>query len=121
MKRDWDLVREVLAEVEALDPATFDVIRYGPLRKSANPAKDAQAVLLWRAGFIEGADASSLDQGDSVIAERLTWAGHDLLDTIHSKPVWERVKTLAKDKGIELTFDAVKALGKVAIDLLIKS
>jgi len=34
--------------------------------------------------------------------------------------VWERIKATAKDKSIELTFDAVKALGKVALDHVLK-
>lgn len=33
----------------------------------------------------------------------------------------ERIKTTAQDKGAELTFDAVKALGKVALDWVIAS
>lgn len=119
MKRDWDLIRDVLVEVEALNPATFDDLRYGPLRISANAAKDAQAVLLWKAGFIEGVDASSMDQEDSVLAQRLTWSGHELLDTIRSKPVWEKIKSTAQEKGLDLTFDTVIALGKSAVAWII--
>lgn len=119
MKRDWDLIRDVLIEVEALNPATFDDLRYGPLRTSENAAKDGQAVLLWRAGFIEGVDASSMDQGDSVLAQGLTWSGHELLDTIRSKPVWEKIKSTAQDKGLDLTFDTVIALGKAAATWII--
>jgi hypothetical protein len=115
MKRDWDLIREVLIEIEALNPAGFDDIRYGPLRQSDNVAKDTQAVLLWKAGFIEGVDASSVDLGASVIAQELTWAGHELLDTIRSKPVWEKIKSTAQEKGVELTFNAVVELGKAAV------
>jgi Hypothetical protein (DUF2513). len=48
--------------------------------------------------------------------EPLTWQGHELLDTIRSKAVWERIKTTAKEKSIELTFDSVKALGKLALE-----
>jgi hypothetical protein len=119
MKRDWDLIRDVLIEVEALNPAQFEDIRYGPLRQSDNVAKDSQAVLLWKAGFIEGVDASSMDLGDSVIAQELTWSGHELLDTIRSKPVWEKIKSTAQEKGIELTFDTVMALGKAAVAWII--
>ena len=53
--------------------------------------------------------------GPALISPDLTWAGHDLLDTLRSKPVWERIKMTAKDKGIELTFEAVKMLGSVAL------
>ncbi|WP_079744105.1 DUF2513 domain-containing protein [Pseudomonas aeruginosa] len=56
-----------------------------------------------------------------MIAQGLTWAGYDLLDTIRSKAVWERIKSTAQDKGIELTFDAVKALGKYALDWVISN
>lgn len=120
MKRDWDTIRDVLIEVEALDSAQHETIQYGPASESDEPKKEAHGVLLWRAGFIEGIDASDMD-GDAVLARGLTWAGHDLLETIRSKAVWERIKATAKDKGIELTFDAVKALGKTALAAIIGS
>ncbi|WP_396956427.1 DUF2513 domain-containing protein [Nitrosomonas sp.] len=118
MKRNWDIIRDVLIEVEALNSARFEDIQYGPASESTEPEKAIHGVLLWKAGFIEGADASDMD-GDAVLARELTWAGHDLLETIRSKAVWERIKATAQDKGIELTFDAVKALGKVALAAVI--
>ncbi len=118
MKRNWDVIRDVLTEVEALDRAEFQVIQYGPPSESVTPEKDVHGILLWQSGFITGANASGL-AGDAVLAQSLTWEGHDLLETIRSKAVWERIKSTAEDKGIELTFDAVKALGKVALASLI--
>lgn len=41
--------------------------------------------------------------------------------TIRRKPVWERIKKTAQEKGIELTFDAVKALGKAALTTILGS
>jgi len=43
-------------------------------------------------------------------------SGHDLLDTMRSAGMWETIKSTAKTKGIELTFDAVKALGALALN-----
>lgn len=120
MKRNWDIIRDVLIEVEALDNARLETIQYGPVRDSDEPQKDAHGVLLWKAGFIEGVDASNTG-GDAVIVQGLTWTGHDLLETIQSQAVWERIKVIAKDKGIELTFDSVKALGKMALTAIIGS
>ena len=114
MKRNWDVIRDVLIEVESLNGAKFDTVQYGPESESDFPERDAQGSLLWKAGFIEGADASSMD-GDAVLATSLTWAGHELLDTMRSGPIWERIKTMATEKGVELTFDAVKVLGKAAM------
>ena len=56
----------------------------------------------------------------ALLSPELTWQGHDLLDTLRSKALWERIKTTAKEKGIELTFDTVKALGKLALDYVLK-
>jgi Hypothetical protein (DUF2513) len=76
-------------------------------------------MMLWDGGYLDGADAGSL-QGPHLMAPELTWAGCDLLDTLRSRPVWERIKTTASEKGIELTFDAVKAIGKIALDYVLK-
>ena len=118
MKRDWDLIREVLLELEQLSGSGLEEIHYDPLNESDNPAKDEQALILWKAGFIEGTNADTCS-GNAVIAQGLTWAGHDLLATIESKPVWEQIKSTARDKGIELTFDVVKALGKIAFAAIV--
>lgn len=119
MERNWDLIREVLVEVEAINPTRNESITYGPLLKKVDSAKDVEAIRLWKAGFITGVDAGSSD-GDAVIAQELSWSGLDLLDTIRSKAVWERVKGVAKQKGIELTFDSVKAIGKVVLANLLE-
>lgn len=116
MKRDWDLIREVLLAVEANSSRElhFDVGEDDE-RKTAE-----HAFLLWKSGFLDGVNASSMD-GDYVIVTGLTWAGHDLLQTIQSKPVWERIKSTAQEKSIDLTFDAVKKLGAMALDAILAS
>jgi hypothetical protein len=120
MKRDWDVIREVLIEVEELGADERDKFIYGVGSEYADKdaTKSEHAFLLWKANFISGIDASTFG-GKALLSPELTWQGHDLLETIRSKAVWERIKTTAKDKGIELTFDAVKALGKVALDWVI--
>jgi hypothetical protein len=120
MKRDWDVIREVLVEVEALSEKERYAAGYGLGDEHADEdqAKCEQALLLWEAGFIEAADTGTL-AGPAIQMPKLTWAGHDLLDTLRSKPVWERIKKTAQDKGIELTFDAVKMLGKAALAAVI--
>lgn len=118
MRRDWDLIREVLLELEQLSGSGLEDIHYDPVNESDNPAKDEQALILWKAGFIEGINDSTLS-GNAVIAQGLTWAGHDLLATIQSKPIWERIKSTAQDKGIELSFDAVKALAKITLAAIV--
>lgn len=116
MKRDWDVIREVLIEVEGLSEADRNQFAYGvgDEHAGADPSKSAQALLLWRSGFIEAIDAGTM-AGPAILSPELTWQGHDLLDTLRSKAVWERIKKTSRDSGIELTFDTVKMLGKAAV------
>ena len=115
MRRDWDVVRQVLIEVEDLDPLERNRKIFSASEEGGECVKAEHALLLWDAGFLKGIDASTLS-GRAVLSPDLTWEGHDLLETMRSQAVWERIKTVAKDKGIELTFDAVKALGRMALD-----
>jgi hypothetical protein len=112
MKRDWDVIRALLVEIEEDNCGKST---YGDRNE---PIKTGHAFLLRDAGFIAAVDASTLT-GRALIRPTLTWAGHELLDTIRSRSVWERIKRTAKEKGIELSFDAVKMLGKAALHLVI--
>jgi hypothetical protein len=119
MKRDWDVIREVLIEVESLNADERDRFAYC-VRSDRDSTKDAHALLLRKAGLLEGADAESMGEA-ALLCPALTWQGHELLDTLRSKPVWQRIKSTAKDKGVELTFDTVKALGKMALDYVLRN
>ncbi len=112
MKRDWDIIREVLLEIEADNNGKST---YGD---DEQPLKTGHAFLLRDAGFISAIDAST-HSGRALIHPELTWAGHELLDTIRSKPVWDKIKSTAQEKGLDLTFDTVIALGKAAVAWII--
>ncbi|MCH4244290.1 DUF2513 domain-containing protein [Acinetobacter gerneri] len=115
MKRDWDVIRAVLI---AIEDDNYDEY----LEESENDeAIIKNTVLLIQAEFIDGKVLASLDENADVYVNDLTWKGHELLDTIRSKPVWEKIKSTAVEKGIELTFDTVKALGAKVIELIIGS
>lgn len=117
MKRDWDVIREVLTEVETTPSSERTNLTYGVGAEypEESASKGEHALLLRKAGFISGIEITTYG-GHAILSPELTWQGHELLDTIRSKAVWERIKTTAKEKGIELTFDSVKVLGKMALD-----
>lgn len=115
MVRDWEVIRKVLVEVESHDlgadgSAGFHLDLDKPF---ADQPEAHHAFMLFDADFIKGIDASS-DDGKVLLSPELTWRGHELLDTIRSKPIWEKTKQLAQEKGVSLTLDSVMALGKVA-------
>lgn len=120
MKRDWDTIRSVLEEVEGLGEQQFQGAQYGYSKDTPPDVTERvrHLLLLADAGFVKGVRVDSMG-GPGMMCPELTWEGHELLDTIRSKTVWNKVKGMAKDKGLELSFAAVKALGKVALDQVI--
>lgn len=117
MVRNWDTIREILLALEAVETSN------GNLRHDQIPVIDPQDVaynmrLLKEAGLILATIAES-KSGDNLIdlalAKRMTASGHDLLDTIRMKTVWEKIKSFGKDKLGSLTFDAVIEIGKAVV------
>jgi hypothetical protein len=40
--------------------------------------------------------------------KRLTWEGHEFLDKAKNEKVWNKAKSIIKEKGISLSLDALK-------------
>lgn len=119
MKRNWDVVREVLLEAEALDQKRQKENCY-QLSEDDDKGSAEHALALFRAGFLEGKEDGD-EEGPYLRVKGLTWQGHELLETMRSKPVWESIKSTAREKGVELTFDAVKTLGAMAMKAVLGS
>ncbi|QGA37237.1 DUF2513 domain-containing protein [Burkholderia glumae] len=136
MKRDWDLLRRQLTDIEEERDVFAEIpdepkwTDQGEAEYSAQYAEyrsiEARIAghleLLVDNGYVEGVRVLRGIDGHIALGisnPRLTMAGHDLLDTMRSKPVWDKVKETAQSKGIELTFDAVKMLGTWALKQII--
>ena len=132
MKRDWDLIRKILTDIEE-DRDVFADMPVEP--KWADQSSEEYELqlseytdsekriaghleMLIENGYLKGLKITRTGCGRfgySVSDPRLTMTGHDLLDTMRSPKVWEAIKSTAKKKGIELTFDAIKTLGGVVL------
>ena len=142
MKREWDLLREQLLAIEEdkdFDTAILGSVPDEPKWKNYEVWEDfekAQAEyrradarvfnhleMLVDNGYVEGLNLGRSADGHSftinLASPRLTMAGHDLLDTMRSEPLWDKIKSTAKTKGLELTFDTIKGLAGVALKSLI--
>ena len=115
MKRNWEVIRQVLIAVEE--------DKFDELVKGANQADIViqNTELLLVADFLKGSyEYLSLDSTEkTLVVDGLTWKGHEFLDTIRSKPVWDKIKSTALEKGLELTFDTIKKLSVVALKMII--
>jgi hypothetical protein len=108
MKRDMDLAREILLAVEALGPN--DTLDQGGLPHRNSTEVGYHIGLLHEAGLLKAIDARSFGNIYAWIAQSLTWDGHEFLDSIRSDTVWQKVKGQAASKGVDLTFDTIKAI-----------
>lgn len=109
MKRDMDLVRQILMAAESQEAGYA----------SGNPEVDGYSAeqigyhvyLMEQAGLVEAADASASDSSSPyAILLSIKWKGHDFLDAAKSNTVWALAKEKAKTVGGSLTFDLLKEL-----------
>lgn len=111
MKRDIDLIRAILLEVESWPPGA----RIPSTRLVVEPYTEEQiryhADLLHEAGLIGGVVAVHRASGDRpTIVGRLTWSGHEFVDATRSDAVWVAVKERAKPVGNSMSMDLLAEL-----------
>lgn len=97
MKLEKELVRKILLKVEDFEGETYDGV---PLEFEDYTERQIayHVMLLIEAGYLVGEDLSTLS-GDEWEAQRLTYAGHEFLDTIRDAEVWRRTKDAAVKVG----------------------
>lgn len=110
MKFDKDTVREILLAIEASgqDPREWIDLEIAG-KSSEEVAYHVQ--LLAEAGFIDAQELSSSD-GYDWKAKRLTYQGHEFLDTIREPEIWRMTKDNAKKAGgagLQMIFEIGKA------------
>jgi len=124
VKRDIDLVRELLLAIEALNPLpadaqplTFlnlDVVRQQLADRYSADTINGHIRLLVDAGFL---DVMREFPGNFVVmAKGLTWTGHDFLDSVRDPQIWRETKEGARKAG----GFTVELLGKLARGFLAK-
>ena len=102
MKRNFELIRQLLLRIEEDEP--LDEI----------PGIDAEARvyhlrLLKQAGLIDAVNMSSLD-GEDYHVNGLTWEGHDFLDQARNDSVWNTVRRKLKEQAVTVSMAILKSL-----------
>ena len=105
MKRDMDLIRAILLNVEQQGPPEgwCDVQLPGHTEEKIS----YHVMLLRDAGLIEAVDLSSHD-GICWRPKRLTYEGHEFLDAARNDTFWTKAKATVIEKTGSLSMEAVK-------------
>jgi DNA-binding Lrp family transcriptional regulator len=115
MKRDMDLVREILMEIEKGGPSTLGEVH---IEGYSSEEVSYHVRLMGEAGLIE-ASGTQINAGPNASPDaieweqvRLTWAGHEFLDASRNDTMWAKAKDKVLSTTGTLTLDALKmALG----------
>lgn len=114
MQRDWELVRKILAALETLGSTSAH------LDSRSIEGYDSDLIsyhfyILKQAGLIEATCTKVMDVGLSCVATSITWEGHEFLDKVRSDTTWNKIKTAAKSKGVDLSFEVIKQVAVIVI------
>ena len=108
MKRDLDIVRNLLLAIEAQSVAETN--RAFAPSGFVQEDLEAHMPLLIDRQLIEAKDWSTLKtRGWGMV--RLTWEGHDFLDSVRDPEVWRKTKE-GLDAAGGFTFELMKSLAK---------
>lgn len=110
MKRDMDLVRSILLRLEESEKIRNDA---GVLKDLSDEyAIQGHLEMLQDAGFLEQKNWKPFpNKGFGVrLGWRITWAGHEFLDTVRDPEIWRRTKSGAEKLGSW----SIKLLGEMA-------
>jgi hypothetical protein len=103
MKRDLDLIRQLLMVVENSEAATLNP-SYG--LTPGDQRVQYHLRLLVDAGLVRGVGLT----GEGSVCVRLTWDGHELLELIRNEQLWERAKRLVSEKTGGSAVEAIRAV-----------
>ncbi len=121
MRRNWDTIRQLLSKVEECTLPT-EVVRLTDFEKDQAVEISYHMELLIEAGLVDGQVVKSIGpEVKDFCARRLTWEGHEFLDSIRNETVWRKIKKVFTDKGLDMSFDLVKSVAKDAATNLINA
>ena len=109
MRRDMDLIRQVLLVAEAGPP-------YPQIEGYTPEAVRYHQMLAIDAGLIKGKYMSNMantsDVPSNVVVQGVDWAGHDFLEAIRDDSKWSKLKKYLTDTGKAVTLETLIAGAK---------
>ncbi len=97
MKREMDLIRAILLEIENRHDGSGSAVTV-EIEGYSHEQITEHLFMLREAGFIEGVDSSHMD-GRDIIVLRMTWSGHEFLETVRDPEIWRKTKSVAVVAG----------------------
>lgn len=131
MVRDWQIVKEILINVENNTlHEFFSEKRYEDLITDTT-RDDAKTIVLGHfeilldVGILKNGQVTRRSDGSFEYWDfqgvYISMSGHDLLDALRDKTIWEKIKRMSKRSGVSLSWEFIKAAIPIAIQQAIKN
>ena len=105
MKRNMDIIRLLLLQLEGDDDAIEQLKNYSEKETAYNAALAVEAGLIEGEVLYTGVGKSEILAVDM---DRLSWQGHDFLDAARDETLWKKAKQTVMKPAASFTFDLVK-------------
>lgn len=109
MKRDMDLIRLILLEIENSEDEEIENLT---IKGYSTKEILYNAKLLEQNNMIEYCKEDII--GNYYIGS-MTWDGNDFLDKVRDNSNWKKTKDVIKEKALPFTFDIVKSVATTLI------
>lgn len=113
MRRNMDLVREILIEVSKSDKE----VRASEIAEKSSKYSLEEIIynmkIMGEGNLINVCiDEREVGVVDVIVLD-ITWRGNDFLDSISSNEIWEKIKNNFSDKIINIPFDILTSLAEL--------
>lgn len=111
MKRDMDLVKKILLNIESSEPleSLTDIQIDGYDKNTIN----AHCELLYCRNLIKEFNPINAYGGMiSASVSGLTWEGYDFLEAIRNDSKWNETKEIIKNKGLPMAIETIMTISK---------
>lgn len=98
MKRDMELIRSLLAEIESTPAGGWYDTESSSLSADIETLGE-HLLLLEEAGYIRSVDQ---DRSGHATCRGLTWAGHEFLAALRSDTIWQKCKAMLREKALSV-------------------
>lgn len=110
MRLEKELVRRILLAVEASERSPYEGVELD-IEGWSEAQIGYHVMLLAEAGYLVAEDIGCIGEDLAWEAQRLTYAGHEFLDTIRDAEVWRRTKEAAAKVG-SVSLQVMVEIGK---------
>lgn len=114
MIRDFDLIRKIMLDLQAL-PANSPPVCISYPEEYDQATVNEHMSLLVDAGLIQGKVLRATTGIVQVVARGLTWDGHNFIDAAKKETLWARAKQIALERGLSLTVEVLTGALKEAL------